>query len=256
MTAEARSGREAPPIAVEVVRARPPLEPGEAAWRFPPPLGRGTIVVAGGDFEPATIIEGHRSGYFPWPHGDEEYLWFSPDPRAILPPERFYTSRRLARRIRQGRFRVTIDADFPAVIAACADRPTGTWITPGLAAAYRRLHELGWAHSIEVWSLEGVLIGGLYGVAIGGLFVAESKFHRATDASKIALAALVQWCRARGIVLIDVQVLTPHLASLGAMEVPRRAYLDQLRRALALPVRFLPDWSAAAGAQRTTITEG
>ncbi|GBD22391.1 Leucyl/phenylalanyl-tRNA--protein transferase [bacterium HR29] len=243
-TAEPGGTRRAPPLAIERAGGHPPRDPGESPWRFDPPAGRGTVILAGGDFAPATILAAYRCGFFPWPHDDQEYLWFSPDPRAILPLERFSVTRRLARRMRQGRFRVTIDGAFAAVVEGCADRPGGTWITPRLARAYCRLHELGWAHSIEVWSLDGALIGGLYGVAIGGLFGAESMFHRATDASKIALAALVQWCEARGMTLVDVQLLTPHLASLGAIEVPRQEYLRLLREALALPDRFLPDVSA------------
>lgn len=219
-------------------------------------------MLEGGDFEPATILAAYRAGFFPWPHPWQELLWFSPDPRAILTPDGFHVSRRLARRLRQARFRVTIDAAFDQVIEGCADRPEGTWITPRLAAAYRRLHRLGWAHSIEVWSGEGRLIGGLYGLAIGALFGAESMFHRATDASKVALAALVQWCRERGIDLIDVQLPTPHLASLGAVAVPREEYLARLRQALAADVRFLPyppdpaRQDAAVGGARRTDNDG
>lgn len=250
---EANSGgQRIPSLTVAVVRSRSPHEPGPTTWHFPWLAGRsGTIVLEGGDFEPATILAAYRAGFFPWPHEWQELLWFSPDPRAILTPEGFHVSRRLARRLRQGRFRVTIDAAFDEVIEGCADRPEGTWITPRLATAYRRLHRLGWAHSIEVWSGEGHLVGGLYGLAIGGLFGAESMFHRATDASKVALAALVQWCRERGIGLIDVQVLTPHLASLGAVAIPRDEYLRRLREALRGEARFVPCPSAGEGIPRT-----
>lgn len=229
-----------PALMVTVVARNRPQDVGQARWRFPPASGRGTSVVLGGDFEPATIIAAYRAGYFPWPHGDEEFVWFSPDPRAVLFPERFHVSRRLARRLRQRRFHLTVNANFAEVIRACADRREGTWITPKLAQAYCELHRMGWAHSIEVWSLDGDLIGGVYGVSIGAMFGAESMFHRATDASKVALAALVQWCARRGIELIDVQVQTPHLASLGAVELPREEYLERLQSALTSAVRFVP----------------
>ena len=151
----------------------------------------------------------YRAGLFPWPHDGVDTLWWSPDPRAILRPDRFHVSRRLARRLRQARFRVTFDAAFAQVIGACAVRPEGTWITPGMMRAYLRLHLLGWAHSVEVWSPEGRLAGGLYGLRVDGLFGAESMFHRATDASKIALFALTRLAPRAGISLIDVQLPTP-----------------------------------------------
>lgn len=135
--------------------------------------------------------------------------------------------------MRQGRFRVTLDAAFAQVIAACAVRPEGTWITPGVMRAYLRLHTLGWAHSFEVWNPEGALVGGLYGLRVDGLFGAESMFHRATDASKIALLALCQHAPRAGISLIDVQLPTPHLSSLGAEAIPRNRYLELLAAARA-----------------------
>jgi leucyl/phenylalanyl-tRNA--protein transferase len=134
---------------------------------------------------------------------------------------------------------VTIDADFAAVIAGCADRgDEETWLTPALRMAYERLHALGWAHSVEVWALDGALAGGLYGVAVGGLFAAESMFHRAADASKIALVALVQQCRATGVELLDVQMPSPHLASMGAVTLPRADYLRRLAAVVDRPVNF------------------
>lgn len=230
-------GNGAPAIAVGGSwRRLQPLPPSD--WAFPdaskaPPYG---YVAEGGDFAPPTVVAAYRAGCFPWPRrpGDEE-LWFSPDPRAVIVPGTVHVSRRLARTIRSARFRVTVDQDFAGVIAACAVRPEddGTWITPNLAAAYRLLHHLGWTHSVEVWTLDGDLAGGLYGLQVGRLFGAESMFHRVTDASKVALAALDQVAQREGIALIDVQLLTPHLASMGALEIPRAEYLRLMRELTA-----------------------
>lgn len=186
----------------------------------------------GADFAPATLVAAYRAGYFPWPQPEAEYLWFSPDPRAIIPIGGLHVSHRLARTIRGGRFNVTIDTAFERIILACADRPEGTWITERIVEGYLQLHELGWAHSIETWTADGKLAGGLYGIRVGGLFGAESMFHHATDASKVAMAAMMQWAEATGISLIDVQVLTPHTARMGAIEIPREEYLARLRTAV------------------------
>ncbi|MGH7821258.1 MAG: leucyl/phenylalanyl-tRNA--protein transferase, partial [Candidatus Binatia bacterium] len=164
-------------------------------------------------------------------------LWWSPDPRAVLPLDGFHESRRLGRRRRSGVFRPTRDAAFPRVIAGCAVRPEGTWITRAMTEAYTRLHRLGWAHSLEVWC-DDDLAGGVYGVAVGGLFAAESMFHVRTDASKVALAELVEHLAARGFSLLDVQFLTDHLVSLGAIEISRDAYLDRLNVEIAKSVSF------------------
>jgi leucyl/phenylalanyl-tRNA--protein transferase len=210
-------------------------------FRFPDPrrADAAGLVASGGDLEPSTLIAAYRRGIFPWPAEGIDLLWWSPDPRAVLPLDGLHVSRRLGQTLRQHRFRVTIDADFAAVIAGCADRGAEeTWITPALRAAYERLHALGWAHSVEVWTLDGSLAGGLYGVAVGGLFSAESMFHRRRDASKIALVALVQQCRATGIELLDVQMPTAHLASLGAVTVRRAEYLRRLVAAVERPVNF------------------
>ncbi len=195
------------------------------------------LLAGGGDLEPGTILEAYRHGIFPWPDPGGRLLWWSPDPRAILPLDAFHMSRSLRRVRRRGRFAVTRDRSCAAVIAGCSDRREGTWITAPMASAYLRLHRLGWVHSVEVWC-EGQLAGGLYGVAIGGFFAAESMFHRVADASKVALAELVDHLRARGFMLLDVQLKTPHLASLGVIEIPRAAYLERLRSALALRVSF------------------
>lgn len=185
----------------------------------------------GADFAPATIIQAYRAGYFPWPHEAEEYLWFSPDPRAIIPVGGLHLSRRLARTIRAGRFTVTLDKAFTRVLAGCADRPEGSWVTPAYAAGYTSLHEHGWAHSVEVWH-EGRLAGGLYGIRVANMFGAESMFHRVTDASKIAMVALMQWVEREAITLVDVQVTTPHTVRMGAIEISRADYLSRLDRAL------------------------
>ena len=217
-----------PDVAIEVHTRLPPQSLPPNRFRFPDPRHAppGGFVAAGGDLAPQTIVAAYRAGLFPWPHDGVDTLWWSPDPRAILPPDRFHVSRRLARRLRQARFRVTFDAAFAQVIAACAVRPEGTWITPGMMRAYLRLHTLGWAHSVEVWNREGALIGGLYGLRVDGLFGAESMFHRATDASKIALFALTRLAPRAGMALIDVQLPTPHLESLGCEAVPRERYLE------------------------------
>lgn len=221
-----------------VVPQFPPASP----YVFPDPRQAGPegLVAMGGDFEPGTIMQAYASGVFPWPHPGEEYLWFSPDPRCLFEIDGLHVSRRLARTIRSGRFTATVDADFPSVIAACADREDGTWITPNLIAAYTRLHELGWAHSVEVWTADGTLAGGLYGIGLGAMFGAESMFFRVRDASKVALVALMQHARRLGLHFIDIQVATAHTLALGAVEVSREEYLGRLDRALRVPV----DWTS------------
>ncbi len=209
-----------------------PVEPPPSDWVFPPADSAvdTEVVGVGADLEPGTLLGAYRAGLFPMRLGPRGPLaWWSPDPRGILPLDGLHVSRSLRRSIR--RFTVSVDRDFEGVIRGCAggDRPGG-WIDPGFVSAYLRLHTLGWAHSVEVWS-GAELAGGLYGVRIGGMFAAESKFHRVTDASKVAVAALVDHLRADGAELVDVQWLTPHLASLGAVEIPRDEYLARLARA-------------------------
>jgi leucyl/phenylalanyl-tRNA--protein transferase len=224
-----------------VAGRRTPVPLPRCRLRFPDPRRADAtgLVATGGDLEPSTLVAAYRRGIFPWPAEGLDLLWWSPDPRAIVPLDGLHVSRRLAQTLRQHRFRVTVDADFAAVIAGCADRGAEeTWITPALRAAYERLHALGWAHSVEVWTRDGALAGGLYGVAVGGLFAAESMFHTATDASKIALVALVQQCRAAGLELLDVQMPTPHLASLGAVTISRAEYLRRLAAVVERPVNF------------------
>jgi leucyl/phenylalanyl-tRNA---protein transferase len=169
--------------------------------------------------------------------GSREILWFRPDPRAIIPLDGFHVSRSLKRRLRLGGFEIRIDTDFEGVMRACGDRPEGTWISEEFIEVYAALHRAGKAHSVEAWR-EGRLAGGCYGVALGGAFMAESMFHRETDASKVALAGLVSRLRERGFALLDVQYVTPHLASLGAVEISRREYERRLAQALKLDCRF------------------
>lgn len=214
-------------------------DPPPSRYRLPDPREApdNSPLAAGGDLEPGTLLAAYRCGIFPWPDASGKLLWWSPDPRAILPLEKFHESRSLRRRRRGGGFCITRDSAFPAVIRGCANRREGTWITPPMTKAYTRLYELGWAHSLEVWSGD-TLAGGVYGVAAGALFAAESMFHSTRDASKVALAELVDWLHGRGFVLLDVQFLTGHLASLGAIEIPRREYLERLKSAIAMDVWF------------------
>ena len=182
---------------------------------------------------PASVLVGaYRHGIFPMALEDGEIGWFSPDPRGILPLDRFRLPGRLARVIRQRRFEVSSDRDFAAVMRACAEqREEGTWINAEILESYVALHQLGLAHSIETWQ-DGELVGGLYGVHLGAAFFGESMFHRATDASKVALAALVDRLNDRGFQLLDIQWVTPHLRQFGAIEISRRDYLAKLKQAL------------------------
>ena len=204
------------------------------------------FVGVGGDLEPATLLRAYEQGLFPMPlpadvpddvlpPGHERIGWWSPDPRGIIPLDGLRVSRSLRKSLR--RFEIRIDTVFDAVIDACAapDRK-GAWISVDIRSAYVRLHRLGIAHSVEAWDREGDLAGGLYGVSLGGLFAGESMFHRQRDASKAALVGLVELLRADGENrLLDVQWVTDHLASVGAVEVPRTRYLQLLEQALVLP---------------------
>jgi leucyl/phenylalanyl-tRNA--protein transferase len=196
------------------------------------------LVAVGGELTPARLLEAYRRGIFPFFDEETPILWWSPDPRAIFELDGLHVSRRLARTVRSGRFAVTLDTAFRAVMEGCAVRPgQGVWITADMIAAYTRLHQLGHAHSVEVW-YEGQLAGGVYGVTIGGLFAGESMFSRVRDASKVALVHLMERLRQRGYQLFDVQYLNAHTASLGAIEIPRREYLSRLRRAVAVKTTF------------------
>jgi leucyl/phenylalanyl-tRNA--protein transferase len=166
-----------------------------------------------------------------------EIAWFSPDPRCILPLDDFHMPKTLAKKVRRGVFEIRINSAFPVILAACGERSEGTWITTRIARLYTELHEAGYAHSVEAWQA-GQLCGGLYGVAIGAAFFGESMFHRVTDASKVALVALVQRLRERDYRLLDTQWQTGHLARFGAREISRDEYLRQLQAAIVLPRSF------------------
>lgn len=252
-----------------------PTSPPPTGWDLsgaPTPEGEDLIAV-GADLEPGTLLEAYRAGLFPMGLGVEgsgPIGWWSPDPRGVLLPGRLRVSRSLRRACT--RFEVTVDTDFTAVMAGCADPSrSGAWITPEIEDAYLRLHQLGWAHSVEV-RRGGELVGGLYGVAIGGLFAGESMFHRVTDASKVALVALVELLDARrpGVYdnqpaapgetdqpaatpgpawLVDVQWATPHLEGLGVAEVRRAQYLQALAQVLRRP---LPEVFDSPGDSRAT----
>lgn len=188
---------------------------------------------------PRTLLAAYRQGFFPMAI-DGEIRWFSPRERGIIPLDGFHAPRRLRRVLRQGRFEVVVDRTFEEVVAACASRPgsDGTWIDAEIAASYAALHRAGFAHSVETWR-QGELVGGLYGVTLRGAFFGESMFHRVTDASKIALAWLVERLRARGYALLDVQWVTPHLARLGAVAVRRARYRALLAAAMRRDCRFV-----------------
>jgi leucyl/phenylalanyl-tRNA--protein transferase len=213
---------------------------GDREW-FPPldqaleePEG---LLAAGGDLSPARLIAAYRRGIFPWYSAGQPVLWWSPDPREVLLPEKFKVSRSLAKTLRNRGFEVTFDRQFPAVVNACATRrenSTGTWITPEMQAAYAELHARGRAHSIEVM-LGGELVGGLYGVLMGRVFFGESMFSRERDASKVALAWMAERALVAGLQLIDCQLPTPHLRSLGSQPMPRREFSALVAEATAGP---------------------
>jgi leucyl/phenylalanyl-tRNA--protein transferase len=222
------------------------VEPPPSRYAFPRRAAQiarlargGEIVGAGADLEPGTLLAAYRSGLFPMPAQPGLMAWWSPDPRGIVPLDGLRVSRSLRRSC--ARFEIRVDTACEEVIEECADeRRIGAWIDPEIKAAYLRLHQLGWVHSVEAWDGNGRLAGGLYGVAVGGLFAGESMFHRQTDASKVALVGLVELLRDEGAGpwdrrLLDVQWVTPHLATLGAVEVTRTHYHQLLAAALTLP---------------------
>ncbi len=184
-----------------------------------------------------SLEEGYRTGIFPMGHeGERAFTWHQPDPRGIIPLDSFRVPSSLRRILRRGGFTITTDRAFPEVVRACAARP-GVWITPKLRAVYEELHRNGKAHSLEVW-VNGQLAGGIFGVHLGGAFFAESKFHRVTDMSKVALVTLLERLRTAGFTLFDVQYWTPHLAQFGTREISAGDYQDLLLRALPLPAEF------------------
>ena len=212
------------------------MSPTPTQWSFPEvadlPDGE-DLVATGADLEPGTLLAAYCWGFFPMPVNRRTIGWFHPDPRGIIPLDGLTVSRSLRRSVR--RYTITVDQAFDEVLSACADpsRPLG-WIDGRITDAYTRLHRMGWAHSVEAWDDDG-LAGGLYGLAVGGLFAGESMFHRRTDASKVALVALVEMLRGRDGAVLDVQWATPHLQSLGAVSIPRRHYLDRLQIAVKMP---------------------
>jgi leucyl/phenylalanyl-tRNA--protein transferase len=195
------------------------------------------LLAAGGDLSQERLLAAYRRGIFPWYSPGQPILWWSPDPRAVLDPREFKRSRSLDKSIRNRGFETRLDSQFESVMRACGSsalRPQGSWISPAMIAAYTRLHAAGYAHSVETWR-DGQLVGGLYGVVFGRIFCGESMFSRERDASKVALARLCEELLARDYVLIDCQMTTPHLLSLGARTVPRADYLARLAAACAWP---------------------
>jgi leucyl/phenylalanyl-tRNA--protein transferase len=219
------------------------LKPGSTDLRFPPaelasPEG---LLAVGGDLRAERLLEAYRHGIFPWYNPGQPILWWSPDPRAVLFPAKLRVSRSLGKTLRRKRFEVTLDSAFRDVMLHCAeprdDRPGhGTWITPEMIEAYCVLHQRGLAHSVESW-LDGKLVGGLYGVALGSVFFGESMFSRETDASKVAFVQLVRQLELWGFALVDCQLPSAHLSSLGAEEIRRREFLERLEPALQQPGR-------------------
>ena len=209
-----------------------PFPPVDRALRDP-----NGLLAAGADLSPARLIDAYERGIFPWFNEDDPVLWWSPDPRMVLPVAEVRVARSLRRTIRSSRFRVSADTAFPAVVSGCAEpRPDqhGTWITSDMATAYARLFDLGYAHSIETWDGD-TLAGGLYGVAIGRMFFGESMFSRRSDASKVALVLLARQLARWGFQLIDCQMSTEHLASLGAREIDRATFVRQVRQLVREP---------------------
>lgn len=213
-----------------------PVEPPPSQWEFPDPTDAPSDLIAvGADLDPGTLLAAYRRGMFPMPDPGarraERVAWFSPNPRGIIPIDRLHVSRSLRRSLR--RYEVRCNTRFLDVITACADpRRPGAWITPAIIAAYSRLHDLGWVHSIETYDRDDTLVGGLYGVRINRFFAGEAMFSAAVDASKVALVRLVEQLQRDGVMLLDVQWTTPHLASLGAVDIARGDYLDLLADAI------------------------
>jgi len=225
----------------------PLIAPGSPPDSFPDParaLGEPNgLLAAGGDLLPERLVAAYRAGIFPWFDDGDPILWWSPDPRALITPDSLDVSASLARTMRRGRYRLSCDLAFEAVVEGCAGpRPgsKGTWIVPAMRAAYALLHREGLAHSVECWDDEG-LAGGIYGVAVGGVFCGESMFSRRTDASKVALVALLRMLVRRGGRALDCQLMNPHLVSLGATAVPRAEFLGLLHAERDRPLDG--DWS-------------
>lgn len=210
-----------------------PFPPVESALAEP-----NGLVAAGGDLSPARLLEAYRHGIFPWFSAGEPILWWSPDPRMVFATDAVHVSRRLQRWLARSDWTITADTRFDAVMRACAApraKQRGTWITPEMLGAYRALHDLGYAHSVEAVDATGRLAGGIYGVAIGRMFFGESMFSTSTNGSKVALLALCRQLHAWDFPLLDAQVASPHLATLGAFEMPRSRFVAHIRHACAAP---------------------
>ncbi len=215
---------------VQIIRSEDPPD------SFPDPMGMGValrhpdgLIAMGGDLSPERLIAAYSRGIFPWFNEDQPLLWWSPNPRAVIEPKQFHMSRSLARMLKQGGWEYSTNQCFKEVIDGCANNrgEFGTWITPEMVSAYIRLHELGYAHSIESWYM-GELAGGIYGIRLGNIFFGESMFSRIGNGSKVAISALVNLCRQEGIHLLDCQVASPHLETLGMIELPRDVFLQRL----------------------------
>jgi len=215
----------------------------ELIFPHPEQADESGLLAVGGDLSPARILFAYTAGIFPWYNPDEPILWWSPEPRFVIEPEHFHCSRSLAKTLRQGRLQVSFDEAFEEVLQGCASTPRqgqkGTWLGPAMRRAYAELYRLGYAHSVEVRE-EGALVGGLYGLVLGRCFFGESMFSWRRDASKVALARLVEHLKARGFPLIDCQMPTGHLASLGGEGVSRKEYLDKLQGA-GVKIGVIPD---------------
>jgi len=216
------------------------LEPGDPPDAFPDPEAGlrepNGLLAAGGDLSPERLTAAYRRGIFPWFNAGQPILWWCPDPRAVLVPAEFHVSRSLRRTLRSNRFDISVNQSFGDVIRLCAAlrAESGTWLTSDMVMAYERLHALGLAHSVEAWQ-DDVLAGGIYGVNLGGMFFGESMFSARRDGSKIAMAGLVSIARREAIAMIDCQVMNPHLERLGCRPIPRREFLDILRRISTRP---------------------
>ncbi len=235
-----------------------PVDVGPTQWDFPDPAKktkRNGLLATGADLEPSTLIYAYRNGIFPWPHDDANLPWFSPNPRGILPLDRFKKSKSLRQRMQRCGWTATVDHDFAGVIERCSVRNDGegTWINDSMRDAYSALHKLGWAHSVEIWN-DDELVGGCYGLLLGGVFTGESMFHRAADASKIALFELCARLHVAGAGLIDVQMVTDHLSTLGAIAIHRNLFLELLHELRDDDIHLLCDRQPVARLADLTIT--
>ena len=227
-------------LTIEIHDAGPvrPLRRPAVGFPDPIPIGANGAVAMRGGFAPEVIVEACRQGIAPSPYPGEHGLWFSPDPRAILVPRQLQVSPQLDLKMRTGELYVSLDAAFERVLGACAEHADGKWITPEYRRAFLRLHQLGWAHSFEVWTVSGELAGGVYGLNVGGLFGVEAVFHSVPDASKIAMVAMAQHVQTVGVTLIDLRMMTPYLAGIGSVAIARAEYVEWVRAVSRREVAF------------------